>query len=145
MLEIYFNELFSNITNPKACFQASKIRLPFFFISIPTIKELACLMKLAYLMIYIYIYILYFAWADQRDKVCFIFHKVQGCCMEKKHSYEVNLLLFLLYSAFQKVIIAFLHTSIALDSRLYERSRVCTFFNGNDNLVLSSSTSCSTA
>ena len=35
--------------------------------------------------------ILYFAWADQRDKVCFIFHKVQGCCMEKKHSYEVNL------------------------------------------------------
>ena len=27
--------------------------------------------------------ILYFAWADQRDKVCFIFHKVQGCCMKK--------------------------------------------------------------
>ena len=23
--------------------------------------------------------ILYFVWADQRDKVCFIFHKVQGC------------------------------------------------------------------
>ena len=35
--------------------------------------------------------ILYFAWADQRDKVWFIFHKVQGCCMEKKHSYAVNL------------------------------------------------------
>ena len=35
--------------------------------------------------------ILYFAWADQRDKVCFIFHKVQGCCMEKNHIYEVNL------------------------------------------------------
>ena len=30
MLEIYFSELFSNITNPKACFQARKIRLPFF-------------------------------------------------------------------------------------------------------------------
>ena len=38
VLEIYFGELFSNITNPKACFQARKIRLPFFFISIPTIK-----------------------------------------------------------------------------------------------------------
>ena len=63
-------------------------------------------------------YILYFAWEDQRDKVCFILHKVQGCCMEKKHSYEVNLLLFLLHSAFQKVIIGFLHTSITLDSRL---------------------------
>ena len=32
MLEIYFGELFSNITNPKACFQARKIRLPFFHI-----------------------------------------------------------------------------------------------------------------
>ena len=30
MLEIYFSELFSNINNPKACFQARKIRLPFF-------------------------------------------------------------------------------------------------------------------
>ena len=30
MLEIYFSELFSYITNPKACFQARKIRLPFF-------------------------------------------------------------------------------------------------------------------
>ena len=30
-----------------------------------------------------YIAILYFAWADQRDKVYFIFPKVQGCCMEK--------------------------------------------------------------
>ena len=36
------------------------------------------------LYIYLYITILYFAWADQRDKVCFIFHKVQGCCMDKK-------------------------------------------------------------
>ena len=26
---------------------------------------------------------MYFAWVDLRDKVCFIFHKVQGCCMEK--------------------------------------------------------------
>ena len=38
VLEIYFSELFSNITNPKVCFQARKIRLPFFFISIPTIE-----------------------------------------------------------------------------------------------------------
>ena len=30
MLEIYFSQLFSNITNPKACFKAHKIRLPFF-------------------------------------------------------------------------------------------------------------------
>ena len=36
------------------------------------------------LQLYKYCDILYFAWADQRDKVCFIFHKVQGCCMEKK-------------------------------------------------------------
>ena len=54
--------------------------------------------------------------------------------MEKKHSYEVNLLLLLLHSAFQKVIIAFLHTSITLDIADYERSRACTFFNGNNNL-----------
>ena len=26
----------------------------------------------------------YFAWADQREKVCFIFHKAQGCRMENK-------------------------------------------------------------
>ena len=36
----------------------------------------------------------------------------------KKHSYEVNLLLFLFYSAFQKVTVAFLHTSITPDSQL---------------------------
>ena len=53
-----------------------------------------------------------------KDKVCFIFHKVQGCCMEKKHSYKVNLFIVLLHSAFQKVIIAFLHTSTTLDSQL---------------------------
>ena len=35
---------------------------------------------------YIKQFILYFAWADQRGKVCFIFHKVQRCCMVKKHS-----------------------------------------------------------
>ena len=29
------------------------------------------------------LYILYFAWAYQRDNVCFI-HRVQGCCMGKK-------------------------------------------------------------
>ena len=39
------------------------------------------------------------------DKVCFIFCKCKG--MEKKLSYEVNLLLFLFHSAFQKVIIVF--------------------------------------
>ena len=45
---------------------------------------------------------------DQRDKMYFIFHKV---AMENKHSYEkyvVNLLLFLFYSEFQTVKIAFL-------------------------------------
>ena len=31
-----------------------------------------------------YVTILYVAWADQRDKVYFIFHKVQGCCMDTK-------------------------------------------------------------
>ena len=37
-------------------------------------------------------FILYFAWANQRDRVCFIFHKVQGCMLYgKRHSYEVNL------------------------------------------------------
>ena len=66
----------------------------------------------------VYLHILYFAWADQGDKVCFLFHKVQGCCMDKKHSCEINLLLFLLNSAFQKVTIAFLRTSITLDSWL---------------------------
>ena len=62
--------------------------------------------------------ILYFAWADQRDKVCFIFHKVQGCCMEKSTVMKLICLLFLFHSTFQKVIIAFLHTSNTLNSRL---------------------------
>ena len=51
-----------------------------------------------------------------RGQSVLYFHKVQGCCMDKKHNYEFNLLLFLLNSAFQKVIIAFLHTSITLNS-----------------------------
>ena len=62
-----------------------------------------------YCMIYVY-----FAWADQRDKVCFIFHKVQGCCVEEKVVMKLICLLFLLHSAFQKMIIAFLRTSITL-------------------------------
>ena len=49
--------------------------------------------------------------------------------MEKKHSYEVNLLLFLFHSTFQKVIIAFLHTSITPDTvASYECSHARTFF-----------------
>ena len=40
--------------------------------------------------------------------------KCNGAVWIKKHSYEVNLLSFLLNCAFQKVTIAFLHTSIAL-------------------------------
>ena len=54
-------------------------------------------------------------WVDQRYKVCFIFHEVQGCCMD---DYEVYLLLFLYHSTFQKVIIAFLHMNIKLNSWL---------------------------
>ena len=44
------------------------------------------------------IIILYFAWADQRDKVYFIFH--EAVC----HGYEDNLFI---YSTFPKVITAF--------------------------------------
>ena len=56
--------------------------------------------------------------------------KCKGAVWIKKHNYEVNLLLFLLNSTFQKVTIAFLHTSITLDS-CYECSRA---LNSNDNL-----------
>ena len=42
--------------------------------------------------------------------------KCKGAVWKKKHSYEVNLFIVFLHSAFQKVIIAFLHTSITLDS-----------------------------
>ena len=62
--------------------------------------------------------ILYFSWADQRDKVCFIFHKVQGCCTEKKHNYKVNLFIVFTPQCIPAGDIAFLHTSITLDSRL---------------------------
>ena len=55
--------------------------------------------------------ILYFIWVDQRNKGCFIFFiKCNDTVWKIKHSYEVNLLLFLLHSIFQKVTIA----SIAL-------------------------------
>ena len=57
-----------------------------------------------------------FARADQRDKACFIFHKMQGCCMESKAQLGSQLLLFLSDSTFQKVTIAFMHTNITLDS-----------------------------
>ena len=46
------------------------------------LNTLTCMADLTYLTLDPTI--LYFAWADQRDKVCFIFHKVQGCCMENK-------------------------------------------------------------
>ena len=62
---------------------------------------------------------MYFAWADQKDKVCFIVHTIQGCSMENKALLSVklaNLLLFLFHNTFQKVTIALLHTSITLDS-----------------------------
>ena len=60
--------------------------------------------------------------------------KCKGAVWKKGTVMKLICLLFLLHSAFQKVIIAFLHTSITLDSRLYERSHACTFFNGSDNL-----------
>ena len=56
---------------------------------------------------------LYFLWADQRDK-CALFSISATVLYGKKHSYEVNMLLFLFHSPFIKVIIAFLHTSITL-------------------------------
>ena len=56
--------------------------------------------------------ILYFVWADQRDKVCFFSTKCKGAVWKVKHSYEVMILLFLSDSAFQKVTKAFLHASI---------------------------------
>ena len=44
--------------------------------------------------------------------------KCKGAVWETKHSYEVNLLLFLFYSALQNTTVVFLHTSITLDSWL---------------------------
>ena len=52
----------------------------------------------------------------KRTKCALFSIKCKGAVWKKKHSYEVNLLLLLLHSAFQKVTIAFLHTSITLDS-----------------------------
>ena len=57
---------------------------------------------------------MYIYWADQKDKVCFIFHKVARVLLYG-HSYKeycVNLLLFLFHSKLQKVKITFLHNSI---------------------------------
>ena len=62
-------------------------------------RELATTMAAQTMMVrrqYFDNHILYFVWADKRDKgVCFIFHyKCKGAVCIIKYSYEVNLLLF---------------------------------------------------
>ena len=66
---------------------------------------------------YVCIYIVLNLIGHIKGTKCALFpYKSARVLYGKKHSYEVNLLLFLFHSALQKVIIAFLHTSITLDS-----------------------------